>query len=484
MAVVQKRRKTAKSYHKSNPYPENLAHEHAHLQSDFYFNPALKTSQYSDKEHIENGGNPIFTFPIPKSDSVRANMLNDEVDMYFPRKHFLAKFQMNHDLLDNILTKPIPANKIIPPRMFPLPFVEGIPYEKKKTMLLQALKKKNPENPEINETSTQSDDIENKRKTEEKIKKENEEEGKIKEENPEEAKPDLIKNEDKTEGKDKDENEKKDEKKDENENTNQRKEENKDDEKDEQLVKAEPEVENDKNIEDENLSDYDPDFDNAQVAYPKASKEEAETIENYLQSRISLKEATDFLIGDLRTMQILETISRENFEKLEKSLNEPIELNENFKYNMKKIDELHEMFDSFTAGSIEEFDATINTIESEIKDKFGLKFNDNDRIKQFKTTSFDSIKLGISLDEYNEKYKTIKESEKSLNPLTSENRDLPTSASSDRNIDLNSKPPTNENEFYKSQSFDFDNNMMYESNTFGHDEDDDQFNSLNNQVFL
>jgi hypothetical protein len=454
MPVITKRQRNKKSTFKSHPYPENIDHENQE-KTDFYFNPTLKTSAYSDKQHIEKGGNPVFEFPIPVSEAIRSTVLNDEVDMYFPRKHFLTKFQMYNDLLDNILIKPIPVNRIIPPRLFPIPFVEGIPYEKKKSILLKDVKKEDLKEEEKDLTlKHKKDDVVLKVENEKEKEKENEENNDQKTSN---SNPDnLIKNEEK-------------------------------------ITKADSFDKTDLKVEvddDANLSDYDPDFDNVQKKTSKLTKQETDIIQNYLHSRLKLKEPTDFLFGDLTTMKMQEKLYAEYCQTLDNSLNEPIDLGERYKYNMKTVDNLHQMFNKFTAEYVEQSDETLNKVEEEVKNKFNVKFSDSIEIKQFQTSAFDSVKVSVSLDDYITKFKNKdnKETQSQLPEQSNIQQQTSTAQFDNKEQELNSndlerKQSSSDNAFYKSQNFDFDNNMLYDSGDFANDEDD-QFGSLSNEVFL
>lgn len=44
---------------------------------------------------------------------------NDEVDMYFPRKHILQKYVNNTELVNNVVLKPFPTSNITAPALFP-----------------------------------------------------------------------------------------------------------------------------------------------------------------------------------------------------------------------------------------------------------------------------------------------------------------------------------------------------------------------------
>lgn len=505
MAVIQRRKRSRKSTYKNTPYPTK-EQKNAHSSTTFSFGPTFKSSNLGNNQNTINDSHSIFQFPIPKVDPVKATMMNDEVDIYFPRKHFLTKYQMLNDLVENIVIKPIPTDKIIPPRLFPIAFVEGMPYEKKKAELLRNLKKE----PKI-ELKTEPKTQVTEKINDEKI---------------------SIDNKD-------------------------------------NIGKTKSEKNEEKDI-DENLSDYDPDFDDTPVSGPDET-EESKIIDDYLNSRKNIKERTDFLFGDLGTMKMQENSLNELENTLKEELNKSPDVGERFKYNIKHIDDLHNSFLKFTAKSIDGLDAELNEIESNIGKKFNIKFTDKNQIKQFKTNMFDTIKVGISLDEYNNKYKKQKQNINSITHSNSKDYEIPqneqqnifannvsTLNTSDSLINgtkdigqastllsnqqtnsiIDSKqevqphisqtipvipqsqlPPTsdfgtatmtnnidnnnidknenninvdNDDDISKKQSsdlnqFDFDNDMLYESADFNNqnnDNDNDDFGSLGNEVFL
>lgn len=452
MAAVQKKKKSRKSStYKSNPYPANDS-KNIDSGNTLLFGPTFKSSNLSNSQNILNGSNPILQFPIPNIDPMKATLLNDEVDMYFPRKHFLTKYQMLNDLIENILIKPIPTDKIIPPRLFPIAFVEGMPYEKKKLELLSNIKKEVP-------TKENQQDIE--KPIDNSSTKDN-------------IKIDKIDKND---------------------------------------------IDND-----ESLSDYDPDFDgNHPNIYPEPTEEETKIIDSYLDSRKNIKERTDFLFGDLGTMKMQETSLIEDENKIEESLKQSAELSDKYKYNIKVLDNLRGMYLKYTANSIQQNEKELNEIEEDIKSKFKTKFTDTNKIKKFKTKAFDSIKVEISLDEYNQKFKkqplqsAISFPENSL-PVNDENslaqpnfegnmmtenkqQDIktpivPLPADSNLGVTEAVKDSTNEvaddvlgkkeNSNSDLNNFDFENEMLYESQDFNNNDNDndEDFGSLSNEVFL
>lgn len=115
MAVAPKKSKNRKAF-RNVPYePQGL--ERTGNKSTLEYNAALKKSPFTNHDNIKQGKNPVFTFPVPMGDPLKGSLLNDEVDMHFPRKHFLNKFQLYNDLLENVISKPIPVDKIIPPNL-------------------------------------------------------------------------------------------------------------------------------------------------------------------------------------------------------------------------------------------------------------------------------------------------------------------------------------------------------------------------------
>lgn len=326
---VQKKRRSRKASYKPHPYPTEDPKHLPHATNIFAFNSALKTSTFTNSQNVANGGNPVFQFPIPNIDPMKATMLNDEVDMYFPRKHFLTKFQMLNDLVENIIIKPIPTDKIVPPRLFPIAFVEGMPYEKKKAELLQHVKKV--------QTAKEKRALEKKAA---------------------------------------------------------------------EAAKRNREAHSDPaNVDDDNLSDYDPDFDSYQIPEPEETEEEIKIIDDYLTSRKNVKDRTDFLFGDVGTMKMQEKTLAEA-ERLEKEMLEKgPDFGDKFQYNMKVLEDLHKVYTKFTANSISECQKKVEEVEGDIKEKYNTKFVESDKIKQFKTSAFDSVKVEISLDEYNQKFK-------------------------------------------------------------------------------
>ncbi|KAH3665445.1 hypothetical protein OGAPHI_003629 [Ogataea philodendri] len=62
---------------------------------------------------------PVFNLPIPPPNSVEAQLLNDEVDVFSFRQSAGFKFKLNNDLLENVVSKYLPLDKIVPPASFP-----------------------------------------------------------------------------------------------------------------------------------------------------------------------------------------------------------------------------------------------------------------------------------------------------------------------------------------------------------------------------
>lgn len=532
--VGPRKRKSRKTAYKGEPYREQaLPQNGPNKVSELHFNPALKTSAYSSRSSIEKGGNPVFTFPIPPADTRKASMLNDEVDMYFPRKHFFTKFQVYNELLDNALMKPIPAHRIIPPRLFPIPFVGGIPYEKQKAVLLQQAG---------TETGPQGepDAPPSKQQTETKETSEESVAGpcisdvatvdREKEHFPTQKDAATKEGGDEASAKGPGD----------------------------EIAKAGEEdgsalskagegnakvAAHDDDYDD--LSDYDPYFDHRQLEPPKETEQQVKYLEKYLCERIASKNPTDFMFGDLKTMQLQERALAEEKLLIEKELEEPIKISERYEYNMKSMESLHAMYRTYTAKSIFESQEALDKIETEIETKFKMKLSTSEGIRQFSTDKFDSVKVAVTLEEYNDKYKQLVNSaaiqtkalggdeqflDKSLYQPTQlepiqldvghkesfpeklgtqqeqpqlgmDDAIVPTGviAVSD-NIpnqpgnnglitgnekDLHNMDDKSNDAFYKGQSFDFDSNMLYDGDDFdGNNNDEDDFASLNNEVFL
>ena len=408
MPVATKRKRSRKTTFKTNPYP---VQEPKTIQqtttNPFTFGPDLKTSSFSNRQNITNGGNPVFQFPIPNHDPHKATLLNDEVDMYFPRKHFLSKYQMLNDLLENIIIKPIPTDKIIPPRLFPIAFVDGMPYEKKRAELLKDVKtseavkpKSQDDRVELNRNDEKKNGVANLHsdQTKRELKKETEDN--------EEAMPNV-----KSEVVD-DSTSSVDLKEEEHENKmpkggkdkskhNAEKSDAKPSRKNVTGVGTGASV-NDIN---DDLSDYDPDVEGYQIPYPKDSPETTKVINDYLKSRMNIKFRTDFLFGDLETMRMQESALAETEKATQQKVEELFDFGEKFNYNMKAIDDLHQKFLSYTAGAVEECERKVNEIESVLKIKFKKRLVDSNEKRQFKTKAFDSFKTGLTAEEYNNQFK-------------------------------------------------------------------------------
>lgn len=584
MPVATKRKRSRKTTFKTNPYPvQETKTIQQSTSNPFTFGPDLKTSSFSNRQNITNGGNPVFQFHIPNVDPHKATLLNDEVDMYFPRKHFLSKYQMLNDLLENIIIKPIPTDKIIPPRLFPIAFVDGMPYEKKRAELLKDVS-------EIAKHKSQDDlvDLKNDEKSQDANLTLDQTKNEIKTEieDNKEAAPKL------NSGVVTDFNTTQERKKEENKNevSKDGKNNSKND-----SGKYDVNLKNEdgtrafvKDIEDD-LSDYDPDFDGYQIPYPKDSTETKKVINDYLKSRMKIKVRTDFLFGDLETMKMQEYSLAEIEKETQQKGQEPFEFGERFNYNMKAIDDLHQTFLSYTANSIEECENKVSEIESDLKSKFKKRFVDSNEKNQFKTQAFDSFKTGLTVEDYNSQFKKVSLQANDIPQNLSSALSLQTNASSivggensdvkiDRNpgasptsqilieppasisfsprdlvatneeatlvstsqnqeqnispslplahgdtavadqisgqgsmdlvpqdpseindhvsdvekgsqdlvTDLTKKTSSNDmNNFLKSQNnFDFENEMLYDSADFNNDDNDDDFGSLSNEVFL
>lgn len=568
MKVAAKRKRSKKSNYKPHSYEESDVQNVTNTSDGLEFNASFKHLIFENKRRKDDSGNPIFHFPIANSEPQETTVWNDEVDMYFPRKHFLTKYQMSHDLLDNIIMKPIPIEKIIPPRLFPIPFIEGMPYEKRKIELLKNIPKKATD--ENKTTAVQPD------------KKEEVEEGnEVKELATEMEVNKLVEDSNTVEDKGIDnvsDKNKDTSNKDINDTNNDSKVINVEDkekikfesdavdksenisEKDEQISKEDINQQSNKiqssNDSEENLSDYDPDFDGYQTPYPTKTKEEVEFLDKYIESRMNSKQPTDFFFGDTQTMKVQERILAQRVEDLRSSLGQSSDISDKYKYNIHALDELHLSFLSHTAETLEMSDQLVESIEMNIKTEFKQKFIDVEKVKQFSTKVFDSVKVGITSDEYNKKYKKkliIKDDSNKANVLNNnittniihdninpdmnittshpninsiQNQNIPM-----QNIQQELQPQTSSNFQMQLppqhalgqmqqgplksemamdtqipmaqpmgnpatqeqqdqlvptqngvQNFEFDNNMLYEPGDF--DNDDDEFGSLSNEVFL
>lgn len=81
--------------------------------------------------------NQVPTIAIQPANPRETLHLNDEVDMYIPRKHVLRKFKTCSDLMNNIFLKPYSLEVIEPPALFPDPVFAGVKLEDKKREIVQ-----------------------------------------------------------------------------------------------------------------------------------------------------------------------------------------------------------------------------------------------------------------------------------------------------------------------------------------------------------
>lgn len=428
-AATHKSKKQKKSSHKSDHYGDGIPHGHAHkVVDDFHFNSTLKHSMYSDPQRTESGSNPAFKFPIPPIDIGKANMMNDEVDMYFPKKHFFRKFHANFDLLDNILMKPIPLPRIIPPSLFPAPIIDGTVWPKKKEALLKGINENTEENTEkVPENSLDS-----------------------RQNKPE----NNLSNTDITAGKAEN---KADEKVDEKE----------------QPIK-DTDIEKEPNFDEENLSDYDPDFEGYQKPYPKPSDKECRLVDAYINTRIRMKSANDFYFGDLHTMKLQEQTLHREVRKLETAEQPLYNVSERYKYTVDQIEDLDLEFRKYTAESVDKFEKKLIDVETKLATKYEVQYIETTPYRQFKTEQFDSIKSVISLEEYEERKKP--KQVVSAEPI----REMVSN-----NFVVSEEPKPEEEKPIPEPSVydDFDNNMLYGPD-FETGEDDDAFGSLSNEMFF
>ncbi|GAV29617.1 hypothetical protein PMKS-003118 [Pichia membranifaciens] len=480
MPVATKRKRSRKTTFKTNPYPvQEPKTIQQNATNPFTFGPDLKTSSFSNRQNITNGGNPVFQFPIPSVDPHKATLLNDEVDMYFPRKHFLSKYQMLNDLLENIIIKPIPTDKIIPPRLFPIAFVDGMPYEKKRAELLKDVKTS-----EVVKPKSQDDRVELNRddekknggatlqldQTERELKKETEDN----EEATPNAKSEVVN--DSTSSIDRKEEENKNEMSKDGKDKSKHNAENSDAKSSKKNVTGIGTVASVNDIDDD-LSDYDPDVGRYQVPYPKDSPETTKVINDYLKSRMNIKVRTDFLFGDLETMRMQENALAETETATQQKVEEPFEFSERFNYNMNAIDDLHQTFLSYTASSAEGCESKVNEIESVLKTKFKTRLVDSNEKRQFKTQAFDSIKTGLTAEAYNDQFKkanleanSIPQSLSSATPLlqTENNESVVPGESTDDKISHNTQTsPTSRLSIEQSASISFSPHDLVAANAEG-----------------
>lgn len=468
MAVAPKKSKNRKAF-RNVPYePQGL--ERTGNKSTLEYNAALKKSPFTNHDNIKQGKNPVFTFPVPMGDPLKGSLLNDEVDMHFPRKHFLNKFQLYNDLLENVISKPIPVDKIIPPNLFPIPYVEGIPYKNKRTELLKDVNDYNLSQEQIvsNKEIISNDEASSNKVTS--VEKEN-----PKKEDNLDGHKNTTKKETIPEGTATNE----DASREIAENENLDKGNN------ESSLKLEKEkngtsIDNKPSVSDDNLSDYDPDFIDYQIPYPKESEHVGNILDDYLNMRLKCRPATDFFFGDSRLMKLQERCFSEQVHLESEALKRKLYVSEKYKYKLESMKSMHEEYRTFTANSLKSIEEKLELIEAELKSKFNVTFADAKLPVEFHNLNVEMNKQEISVEDYNFKYKSERQPFNPTSGIVSTNdiseekkegdsEDQHREIVDDTNID---------------QNFDFD---MYESGAYANDggnAEDGEFASLSNDVFL
>ncbi|TID28527.1 hypothetical protein CANINC_002400 [Pichia inconspicua] len=312
MAATHKSKKQKKSSNKLNSYSDNIQDGNSQKKTDdFTFSSKLKTSIYSTPENIDIGKNPVFQFPIPQIEPGKANLMNDEVDMHFPRKHFFRKFQTNFELLDNIIMKPIPVNKIKPPTLFPSPIIDGTSWETKKRTLFDSSK-------DSNSTSAT-------RKNTPKYEPNHKSNSNTAMDTVNEIKSETGKG---SEEKD---------------------------------IKEET-------FDEDNLSDYDPDFESQSPKHTnELSEQQSRLVDAYINTRMQMKSSNDFYFGDLKTMKLQEQNFSRALKNIENSKDDEPTIGNHFELTKDLLNKLDIEFHNYTAANIEVFETKINEIESEIE---------------------------------------------------------------------------------------------------------------------
>lgn len=424
MAATHKSKKQKKSSNKLNSYSDNIQDGNSQKKTDdFTFSSKLKTSIYSTPENIDIGKNPVFQFPIPQIEPGKANLMNDEVDMHFPRKHFFRKFQTNFELLDNIIMKPIPVNKIKPPTLFPSPIIDGTSWETKKRTLFDSSK-------DSNSTSAT-------RKNTPKYEPNHKSNSNTAMDTVNEIKSETGKG---SEEKD---------------------------------IKEET-------FDEDNLSDYDPDFESQSPKHTnELSEQQSRLVDAYINTRMQMKSSNDFYFGDLKTMKLQEQNFSRALKNIENSKDIEPTIGNQFELTKDLLNKLDTEFHNYTAANIEVFETKINEIESEIEKECKVRYKVVEQYKQFQVNSFDYLKTSVTYGEYEDlkKSKLVieNEPEKKLEPETF--------VSSETNdYSLNAKPE--EKPLTDASAFDFENNLLYGPDLEAADDDDDAFGSLTNEMFF
>jgi hypothetical protein len=492
MAVIPKKKKSKRSSYKNGQYADSIPGNGDYGRSEIYFDPSHKVSKYTNQEKVGKGYNPVFTHPIPNMDPMKTPMLNDEVDMYFPRKHFHARYTMYNDMVDNIILKQIPLHKIIPPRIFPIAFVEGEPLEKKKASIITEMESKKVD---VVNQGEKSANVE----TEEKVKEETkpvqsatETQSAQNEEKKAFGEPAEKQSTDGTTTKSTD-----------------------------KLGNA-----------DDNLSDYDPDFPETETPATQYTEQQEERINDYLSNRLSSKDPTDFFFGDLKAMKLQEAALKKHVTNLETELKDMgNHISGRHLFNIAKLNELHESISTFTAGTIQTMDAKLEAVETELKNDYHKKMVDVTPVKKFSTTAFDTYKVGLSPSEYIAKFKQKppapppmpleqeqhQQQQQQLQHQEQQQHVLGQNLQQQQSTTLMMDPDAEQQYTQKpemqqqkqvvpqvasnnisaeegksstalSQNFDFEGNMLYGNGEFGGDDagmvDDEDFGSLSNEVFF
>lgn len=398
MVAVHKSKKQKKSSHKLDVYGDAVRGSHFQKKiDDFTFDTNLKTSAYSVPQDIDTGKNPVFRFPIPPIEPIKANMMNDEVDMYFPRKHFFRKFQSNFDLLDNIIMKPIPVDKILPPTLFPSPIIDGTLWKTKREMLFKSLKERDSETGLDTQKDIPESDINLKSKAN--IKDETE----------------SGLEETKNEGPD-----------------------------------------NEALLSEEDLSDYDPDFEVPKQTINNLSEKETRLIDAYINTRMQMKSSNDFFFGDPQTMKLQEQSFCRELNRLEKTNETERNVGEKYMLTMDLLDILDTEFSDYTAASIDKFNKKIDEVEETIAERKNIRYQETKPFLQYETNKFDYLKSSITPAAYAEmkapKFTAQSDSEKKDDSVPYVNTESNTYS---LNAKAEEKPITD------SSAFDFENNMLY-----------------------
>lgn len=125
--------------------------------------PSQQRTRIREDPYSRNGSvsyqksSQILTIPIPPTDPRDTVHLNDEIDMYIPRKHVLKKFKTNSELLNNVFAKPYPIDQIAIPDIFPEAVLNGVKLLEKRMEIMKTIsgrayiKDKDGNYPQLNE---------------------------------------------------------------------------------------------------------------------------------------------------------------------------------------------------------------------------------------------------------------------------------------------------------------------------------------------